>query len=283
VVNDGALDSQAAETEFTLHAVTPSSPSLVPVPVSVDAASGLMQGALAWPGLQGDRTVIEASQDLKSWVPIATNAVDFDGRVHFRDAAASQYSHRFYRARGLVSSSLVAYENGFEGTVGPEWTPRAPLDTTPMGSRRFLGPFGAETVSLGLNGLPAHTRVHLSWDLFIIGSWDGNNPESGPDRWQAQVRGGPTLIDATFSTYWNQSYPGLLSDNFPPRTGAAENDTLGYSIEGFSEPDSVYHFDFSFDQSEAALTLDFTGIGLRSRGDERWGLDNVQVEVINNP
>lgn len=281
VVGDGALQSLPGKVDLTIY-----SSALNPQPLPPDrleTTSGVVSGALNWLGIMGDRAVVEASQNLEQWVPIGTNTVDFDGRVHFRDPDAWRYSQRFYRARGIASSSSIVYSNDFEGTVGGEWTPRAPVDATPIGNRHFLGQFATETVTLGLSALSVHTRVHVSCDLFIIRTWDGNHPELGPDRWQLQVRGGATLVDATFSTYWNQSYPGALGDEFPPRTGAVENDTLGYSLPGFGGFDSVYHFDFAVDHSGASLTLDFSGIGLQSIDDESWGLDNVQVELINNP
>ena len=95
VVNDGQLDSANADLDFTVYAVAPNPQT--PPPAQVDPASGIVSGALTWPGATGDRAVIEASQDLKQWTPIETNSVDFDGRVHFRDPDLNLYSYRFYR------------------------------------------------------------------------------------------------------------------------------------------------------------------------------------------
>jgi hypothetical protein len=98
VVNDGQLDSQNADVDFTIYSVA-LNPQPLP-PAQVDPVSGTVSGALSWPGTTGDRLVIEASQDLKEWTPIATNSVDFDGRLHFRDLDANQYPYRFYRGHG---------------------------------------------------------------------------------------------------------------------------------------------------------------------------------------
>jgi hypothetical protein len=47
-----------------------------------------------------------------------------------------------------------------------------------------------ETVTLTLNGLAPHTLATVSFDLCVLKSWDGNNPNYGPDRWTVSVRGG---------------------------------------------------------------------------------------------
>jgi hypothetical protein len=98
VVNDGQLDSDNSDVDFILYSVA-LNPQPLP-PVQVDPASDTVTAALTWPGTTGDRAVIEASQDLNVWTPIATNSVDFDGLLHFRDPNANQYRYRFYRAHG---------------------------------------------------------------------------------------------------------------------------------------------------------------------------------------
>ena len=110
----------------------------------------------------------------------------------------------------------------------PEWSNDA-RDVTPSG-RVFLGQFLNQTVSLLLSGLPTHSQVTVSFDLFVIQSWDGNFPRAGPDIWDLTVAGGPTLLHTTFSNCrHNQAYPDTFpgGDN-PAGTGASEVNTLGY-------------------------------------------------------
>jgi len=185
----------------------------------------------------------------------------------------------------------VAYNDDFEGAVGEGWS-KTSTDTTPSG-RIFLGRFGNDTVSLTLTGLPEHTDVTVSFDLFIIGAWDGNRTDNGlgPDLWTVGVRGGLTLIQTTFgngdpNSVYRQSYPGWYPDaQNPKRSGAEENNTLSYpDPSGFtSVQDSVYHLSFKFSHSASTLTLDFAGAGLQSLDDESWGLDNVRVVVETSP
>jgi hypothetical protein len=281
VVNDGLLPSAPSDIDLVTYSIA-LNPQPFP-PIFVQPSSSPADGALGWPGVMGDRAVIDASQDLKTWVPIETNSVDFNALLHFHDVNAALYPWRFYRARGLSSTTTLVYSNGFEGSVGPEWSATITA-VTPIGSRRFLGQFGQQNVSLTLAALPSHTRLKVSCDLFIIGPWDGNLAErGGPDVWQLLVRNGPPLLDATFSSHFSQSYPGSRSDSFPPRTNAAENDTLGYSSPAGGGADSVYHLEFTFDHQDPSVILDFNGLGLQTFGNQTWGIDNVQIQSIYNP
>src|SRR5439155_20760742 len=161
--------------------------------------------------------------------------------------------------------------NGFESGAGPEWSP-SQTSVTPIGARPFLGEFGNQTVKLTLTNLPAHTVARVSFDLLVIRSWDGNNFPFGPDVWSVAVAGGPTLLQTTFNnTGGSQSYPGTFQSQnppgFPPRTGAAESNTLGYFFSGTPQ-DTIYHFDFTFPDSSNVLVLNFAGSGLQALTDE---------------
>ncbi len=111
-----------------------------------------------------------------------------------------------------------------------------------------------------------------------------------------------TLLRTTFSnhpnisTYGNrnQSYPGeYISDeeysHNHPQTGSAENGTLGYTHsfvdDNNDEPrpaDSVYRLNFSFPHSGDSLVLHFSASNLQGIEDESWGLDNVNITLIND-
>jgi hypothetical protein len=167
------------------------------------------------------------------------------------------------------------------------------VDITPSG-RRFLGQLGNDTVRLTLNCLPSHTAATVDFDLFIIRSWDGNivlQPDTGygvgPDIWGLSVAGGPTLLHTTFTNYtvwpgfeFRQAYPGAYpGGDYAPRTGAKENDSLGYSFENYAHMDSVYHLTLTFSHTASALQFDFSAAGLQPLLDESWGLDNVDVTL----
>jgi len=192
----------------------------------------------------------------------------------------------------------TVYFNDFEAQAGPEWSHNA-LDATPVGARRFLGQFGNDTVTLTVAGLPTHTHARLSFDLFIVRTWDGNqqaghDPHTGqvgggtvgPDVWKLEVAGPGTLLETSFANwpYYEQSYPlGFMSGSFPADTGASEVGTLRYIWEGWFAGqiiDSVYHLTFPFEHEGDQVSCQFSAYGLQTLGDESWGLDNVRVEVV---
>ena len=93
----------------------------------------------------------------------------------------------------------VVYQSDFESPVASEWS-NTSISVTPVGGRNFLGPLGAGTTTLTLNGLPDNQSVTVEFDLYVINTWDGNqliDPLSepphtvGPDVWSVDVGGGP--------------------------------------------------------------------------------------------
>ncbi len=179
------------------------------------------------------------------------------------------------------ANAAVIYSNDFESVVGSEWSSTS-TDTTPANNREFLGQFAEnDTVTLSLGNLPVHNSVTVSFDLFVIQSWDGTSTDWGPDVWQLGVVNGPVLLSTSFSNSWEdghmQSYPGSYSsgEEYPAYTGAAEINTLGYDFYG----DSVYHLSFTFNHVNSLLALKFSGLGLQNVCDESWGLDNMSVAV----
>lgn len=178
----------------------------------------------------------------------------------------------------------VVYRNDFEEDIGPEWSSTL-TDSTPAGGRRFLGQFGNDTVTLSLNDLPPHSDITVTFELFVINSWDGSGTNlngnvvtnNGPDIWDLSVADGPTLLHTTFSNVedydWWQAYPNAYpGGHHPPHTGAAEIDTLGFTYFG----NAVYRLSFTFPCSESFLELNFSASRLQELQDESWGLDNVE-------
>ena len=210
--------------------------------------------------------------------------------------------------------------NGTRGATYPEWTSsgytntanaagaiasgRGPQAVTnvdsPNGKQRFLGEFGGpaivtappydpqhfvrvdETVTLTLKNLRPHSQATVSFDLYVLKSWDGDNPNYGPDRWSLSVAGGPALLDTTFSNNFKTAPHDLSLQNYPasnskPQTSAAAVNSLGYTFYG----DSIYHLTFSFSHTSDTLILHFSSSLFEGKGagDESWGLDNVRVST----
>lgn len=179
-----------------------------------------------------------------------------------------------------VNQAAEIYSNDFETSVGAQWSTSL-LDITPVGNRSFLGQFGNETVSLSLDAIDAHNTMTVSFDLFVIQSWDGNQVSGGGfDIFTFDIANGPNLLNTTFSNTpeynHNQSYsPSNANGDFAAHTGAAEVNSLGYSFYG----DSVYNLSFTFAHSANNVQFDFSAFGLQNMADESWGIDNVSVET----
>jgi len=188
---------------------------------------------------------------------------------------------------GVAAQAMpVVFDEGFEGfAIGDAvagFSANTAVNQTPSG-RKFLGGAGQTSLGLGngsatatltLGGLAGHTSVNVMFDAYILQSWDGVGADGGPDRFRF-VGDGTTILDTTFSNVAGkqQDFGGAGS---PPRTGAAESNTLGYSFIG----DTVYSFDFTFAHTDASLVLDFIGSGLQGLSDESFGIDNVRVELL---
>ena len=119
-----------------------------------------------------------------------------------------------------------------------------------------------------------HTGIDVAFDLFILKSWDGN---FGPGEQWSLSADNNLLLNTTFSTYTTQAYPGSVGSSNPARSGAVENNTLGYTHSVLGPADSVYHLSFSLPHSADSLILNFTGSGLQEISDESWGLDNLTI------
>jgi hypothetical protein len=185
--------------------------------------------------------------------------------------------------------AATAYFNDFEsgGAAGPEWS--IPFTEAAPGGRRFLGRFVDQEVSLTLNGLPSHQGLKISFDLFVINSWDGIR-SPGPDLWSFSVPGASVTLTTTFSNVdyapsfvYPQSYPDVYPEGeHPPRTGAAEVNALGYVYDPPSGQfgDSVYHLAYDLQHTGSSVQFLFDAPSLQTFPDETWGLDNVLVEIL---
>lgn len=226
----------------------------------------------------------------------ALTAPAFAADVYFNDFnAASGATFPEWTSTGYTNTANQA------GTVAAGSGPQTvAIEASPNGRQRFLGEFGGplilssrpydpqhfvrvdQTVTLTLRNLKPHQRATVSFDLYILKSWDGNNPNYGPDRWSLRVANGPTLLDTTFSNNPKTGAYDLSLQNYPkpdsaPHTGAAEMNSLGYKFFG----DSIYRLSFTFAHTADTLALHFSSSLFEGKGvdDESWALDNVRVST----
>jgi len=193
----------------------------------------------------------------------------------------------------MPANAGVIYSNDFENLSDllTEWS-YSSTNTTPgtaeHPSDRFLGEFGSsgqisDNVMLTLSGLPVHTMLTITFDLYCLKSWDGNGNTigTGPDEWDLRVFDGPILLHSTFSnedSYNHQAFPDAFPGGvYTAGTGALEVDTLGYSFQLLG--DSVYRLNFIFPHSLSSVIFEFSSdlTVSNSTNDETWGIDNVVV------
>lgn len=180
------------------------------------------------------------------------------------------------------------FEGGFPDDVHAEWS-ESSITRAPAG-QAFLGPFSNKAVTLTLTELPPHRFATVSFDLYVIGPWDGQSgprrPTAAGDAFSCRVVEGEVLIYSTFAV----PRPGaVLRQSFPREitgfrgasaagTGASGIGTLGYEFAG--EPmDAVFPMNFRFAHSQGSITIEFAGSGL-DMGTEQWGIDNVEVALV---
>jgi PEP-CTERM motif len=185
--------------------------------------------------------------------------------------------------KSQLSAVTVLSEDFSGGVTSPPWSTTS-IATTPSGERfwggNILFGFNNGTQNLSLSGLPIHSWVNLSFNLYIINTWDGGipSPAAGPDRWTVvELIEAGTLLDTTFSNNFNPGFPQNYPFSFggplvPYQTGAVSTGTLGYSFD-----DAIYHISLLFPHTGSALSFDFSASGLQGISDESWGIDNVIV------
>jgi len=184
---------------------------------------------------------------------------------------------------GAAQSLTLVYWHDFKTVPGGEWSKRY-VNTTPNGQRTFLGQFGAEEVTLELDELEEHSIVKVTFELFIINTWEGSvGFNSGPDIWDLNVFTPSdcceleNLIHTTFANcdcdY--QAFPANHPDaRYRGLTAADEVNTLGYP------EDSVYYLTFTFFHTAPNLAFRFSATPhLQALDDESWGIDNIYVEM----
>lgn len=168
----------------------------------------------------------------------------------------------------------------------------------------YLGQLNNDAVTLALTGLDLeggaatpnlqgqHSFVTVSYDLFVIGDWTGNNSSSDPHTFafetsssaDATSHGLTTTFSntpASFQTYPYDSLGGFMAQ--PGGKGANQINTLGFSGAASGYDDAVYQLaggrnqSFTFYHGVDDLTLDFSAANLAPGA--TWGLTNLKVST----
>jgi hypothetical protein len=251
---------------------------IIPVPaprLEIDRVGGDCR--VVFSGILNTRYDVQRSIDLQGWMSRGFAGPSGD-RFSITEPVSGAMA--LFRTEIVLPAPLQStYSNDFQAAAGPEWS-TASLTDAPSGARRFLGRLGADAVTLVLSNLPSHSRLIVTFDLYVIGDWDGSDRIGQRDAWSFTVDSNPKPLEASFSNASGglQSYPAHLSDgSFPARTGAAETNALGYAA------DSSYRLSFTVGHAQPSARIRFEGRASQPLSRESWGLDNVRVGVESNP
>lgn len=166
-----------------------------------------------------------------------------------------------------LQAAQTPYFTDFESGAGTEWSNTTTDNTYPEAFSRFTGRFGNQGQTLSLSNLTVGASYTISYDLYVLDSWDG-----GGDTMGIQVDG----FDAfkyTFSNY--NGNPPSNPQSYP------DNPDVGRYDMGFSGyVDAIYrNVEVPFVASNAVVHITFQGSGLQDINDESWGVDNVGVKL----
>jgi hypothetical protein len=201
---------------------------------------------------------------------IAPRIRDTQGRLLDQDGDGTpgETTQDRYTATFTLPPPRVYYAD-FEGGIGPEWSQQT-LTCAPVFSR-FTGRFGNDTQTLTASNLTVGEPYVLSFDLYVIDSWDGDGTSPGPDYFNVAIDGTQAFHE-TFANY--NGTPPQQTQSFPrePDSGRVH---LGFNP---SYVDAIYRgIQISFVASNSATAIAFSGAGLEGVDNESWGIDNVAI------
>ncbi len=208
----------------------------------------------------------------------------------------------------LAEPTGIFYDD-FQRNPRPEWSNNLIHETTgPRIFTWYAGRFNRETIHLTLDavelsqvgdliepfgqgqgggggdgdggdggggGENAFIQYTLTFDLYIIDSWDGNYRIHGPDTFEVLANGRSIFYETFANQHEYQTF---------------REPDIGRSHMGYNEGarDSIYRaisIPFTIDENDPRLRLSFRAIGLQGIQDESWGIDNVGVayEIVPAP
>lgn len=170
------------------------------------------------------------------------------------------------------SQAAIVYSTGFEGGLDSAWSSGSSLSTDSV-LGNYNGNYSLSNgTTLTLTGLPSHTQLSLSFDLYLFSSWDGENLTWGKDYFSLS---GDVVGAWTFTNHQpqGQSYPGTPDEIYG--TGVSATHVYrGLDPTGFGNQFLINHTGNSFSVTFGGPT---------TQADEWWGIDNVSVAVSTVP
>jgi hypothetical protein len=178
-----------------------------------------------------------------------------------------------------LAQPATLFTDDFQSTaIKPQWKWAKLSSETPF--TRFSGRYSNNTIQLlldapdgprdttsggGDGGTPLFVRYTLRFDFFAIDSWDGDDTNHGPDRFEINNTR-EVIFSETFGNAW-------LTQSF------REPDIGRFNMAYGSATDAIYRdITVTFDQPlNTPVHLFWYDRGLQGVSDESWGIDNVYV------
>lgn len=185
-------------------------------------------------------------------------------------------------------AALIFSDDFQASSIKPQWSSNSTLNTqAEQVFSWFSGRYTGQNITLSLASVPPppksgdsngdgskYNLFTLTFDLFILDSWDGLDTVSGQDRF---------IVKANTVERFNEAFANVHDGQTFRRPD------LGPIQLGFDQRynDSIYRkiaVNFTVPDNEP-MKIEFRGTALQGITDESWGMDNVRVsyEVVPAP
>ena len=195
-----------------------------------------------------------------------------------------------------LEPEITIYDNNFESE---DYTDIEGVFISIFEGNRVMGFFNKRGFNLNLSDLPDHDFIHLTFDLYIHDSWEGNASLEGEaldekDSWvleidtaRNQTVGDRIYYETTFSNglcipsfCYTQSFPDQFPSTNDARKEVAEVTNGWCSWLDTPNGTSIYKMDLVFQHTDRNAVLSFYDKLNGNLCDESWSLDNLSVSLI---
>ena len=195
-----------------------------------------------------------------------------------------------------LEPEITIYDNNFESE---DYTDIEGVFISIFDGNRVMGFFNKRGFNLNLSDLPDHDFIHLTFDLYIHDSWEGNASLEGEaldekDSWvleidtaRNQTVGDRIYYETTFSNglcipsfCYTQSFPDQFPSTNDARKEVAEVTNGRCSWLDTPNGTLIYKMDLVFQHTDRNAVLSFYDKLNGNLCDESWSLDNLSVSLI---
>ncbi len=182
------------------------------VPLAINAAGTVLQVQVPDAATTGNLRVVNiARRDLgySSYPDAIYRAVTLNftagsstAQLNFGDGGIEGVSNESWGIDNVKVSrgATTVFADNFEGAANAAWTSPS-VDAASIGLfTRFSGRFSNASQTLNLSGLTAGQTYTLTFDLYVLDSWDGSSTNGGPDYFRVKADN-TVLMQDTFANF----------------------------------------------------------------------------------